>query len=123
MPRPHVPRSSSALLLLGALLVAAPPVAAQETRPAIRAVHAATPPKIDGRLDDEVWAGPSMAGDDWVSYTPLRGEPAKQGTQVWIAYDDSAIYFAFHCLDAEPSKIRSTISRRDTVWNDDWVGV
>src|SRR5262249_4765161 len=31
--------------------------------------------------------------------------------------------FAFKCFDAEPDKIRTTISRRDTVWNDDWVGV
>ena len=34
-----------------------------------------------------------------------------------------AIYFAFKCLDPEPDKIRTTISRRDNVWNDDWVGV
>ncbi len=39
------------------------------------------------------------------------------------AYDDEAIYFAFRCYDTEPDKIRSTISRRDNVWNDDWVGV
>jgi hypothetical protein len=40
-----------------------------------------------------------------------------------VAYDSTAIYFAFRCLDPEPDKIRSTISRRDNVWNDDWVGV
>ena len=58
-----------------------------------------------------------------MSYNPLRGEPERQRTEVWIGYDRDAIYFAFRCLDAEPDKIRTTISRRDNVWNDDWVGV
>ena len=58
-----------------------------------------------------------------MSYNPLRGEAEQQHTQVWVAYDGKAIYFAFKCLDPEPDKIRTTISRRDNVWNDDWVGV
>jgi hypothetical protein len=52
-----------------------------------------------------------------------RGEPARQRTSVWIAYDDEALYFAFRCFDEEPSKIRTTITRRDNAWNDDWIGV
>jgi len=58
-----------------------------------------------------------------MSYNPLRGQREQLQTQVWVAYDDKAIYFAFKCLDPEPDKIRTTISRRDNVWNDDWVGV
>src|SRR5699024_11116090 len=42
---------------------------------------------------------------------------------VWIAYDSTSIYFAFQCLDPEPGRIRATVSRRDNVWSDDWVGV
>ena len=38
-------------------------------------------------------------------------------------YDDAALYFAFHCVDPEPDKVRSTLSRRDQLWNDDWVGL
>src|SRR4051794_33630217 len=115
----HVVAIVAATIVTGA----ASSATAEESRPTIRAVRATTPPKIDGRLDDEVWSRPSMAGDDWASYNPLRGEPAKQRTEAWVAYDAAAIYFAFHCLDPEPDKIRSTISRRDNVWNDDWVGV
>ena len=54
---------------------------------------------------------------------PFGGEPEQQRTSVWIGYDSEAIYFAFRCYDDEPAKIRSTISRRDNVWSDDWVGV
>jgi hypothetical protein len=64
-----------------------------------------------------------MPLDGWASYHPLRGECAQQRTQVWVAHDDKAIYFAFRCHDAEPDRIKSTIARRDTVWNDDWVAV
>ena len=33
------------------------------------------------------------------------------------------VYFAFRCLDTQPDKIRTTISRRDNAFSDDWVGV
>ena len=91
--------------------------------PELHAVRATTPPQVDGVLDDATWAHEPMPLDPWVSYNPLRGEPAKQQTKVWIAYDDQAIYFAFRCLDEEPDKIRTTITRRDNAWNDDWIAV
>lgn len=58
-----------------------------------------------------------------MSYNPLRGEAAAEQTNVWIAYDDEAIYFAFRCHDSQPENIRTTISRRDSVFGDDWVGL
>jgi hypothetical protein len=89
----------------------------------LQARRVTTPPKLDGILDDEAWASGPQALDPWMSYNPLRGQKELLSTQVWVAYDDKAIYFAFKCLDPEPDKIRTTISRRDNVWNDDWVGV
>jgi hypothetical protein len=89
----------------------------------LNAGRAMTPPKIDGILDDELWSGEPLALDRWVSYNPLRGEAEQQRTNVWIGYDDAAIYVAFRCFDAEPDRIRTTISRRDNVWSDDWVGL
>jgi hypothetical protein len=74
-------------------------------------------------LDDAAWAHEPMPLDPWVSYNPLRGEPASQRTNVWITYDDQAIYFAFRCFDEQPDKIRTTITRRDNMGNDDWVAI
>jgi hypothetical protein len=91
--------------------------------PELRARHADVPPKLDGILDDAVWSTDALPMDKWVSYNPMRGEPALQRTDVWVAYDDKALYFAFRCYDTEPGQIRTTISKRDNVWNDDWVGV
>ena len=110
---------------MATILGLVPAAAGAQANPAVelRAVRAAVAPKLDGVLDDAAWAGDPLPADHWVSYSPLRGEPAQQRTQVWIVYDDKAIYFAFRCLDPEPARIRSTISRRDNVWNDDWVAV
>src|SRR5207237_8335237 len=61
--------------------------------------------------------------NDWISYNPLRGAKTDLRTEVRIAYDDRNIYFAFHCFDTEPDKIRTTLSRRDTAFNDDWIAM
>src|SRR5215831_10184784 len=85
--------------------------------------RAVEPPKIDGILNDEVWNREPLPLGEWVAYNPLRGGRADQRTEVRIAYDDRYLYFAFHCFDTEPDKIRTTISRRDTAFNDDWIAL
>jgi hypothetical protein len=85
---------------------------------AVPAIH------LDGVLDDEVWKQPPLQLDgDWISYNPIRGSHGDQRTEIRIAYDDRYIYFAFHCFDTDPSKIRTNISRRDTAFSDDWVAM
>src|SRR5438132_8651236 len=112
------------LLALSGIAVIASPVLGQTIkRTELRALRVSVPPKLDGILDDEAWAGPALPLDTWLSYNPINGEPAAQRTSVWIAYDEHAIYFAFKCFDTEPEKIRTTISRRDTAWNDDWIAI
>ena len=89
--------------------------------------RASAAPKIDGILDDEAWkvAPLPMTFDQWVSYGPVRGDkmPEIYKTEVRVTYDDRNIYFAFHCFDNEPDKIRTNVSRRDSAFNDDWVAL
>ena len=94
-----------------------------EERPTFHIAPATDPPKVDGILNDEAWNREPLPLGEWVSYNPLRGGHADQRTEVRIAYDDRNIYFAFHCFDTEPAKIRTTISRRDTAFNDDWIAM
>jgi hypothetical protein len=89
----------------------------------LRAVRIAAPPKLDGVLDDEAWSGDPLPLDTWMSYNPMRGEAAAEPTHVWMAYDDEALYVAFRCLDTQPNRIRTNISRRDNAFGDDWVGL
>src|SRR3979490_1394237 len=97
----------------------------RQKRRELAVARAAQPPKIDGVLDDEVWKQDPLPLGEWVSYNPFRGGKmsADLRTEGRIASDDRNIYFAFHCFDNEPDKIRTTISRRDTAFNDDWIAL
>ena len=81
------------------------------------------PPKIDGSLDDEVWQQCHPLSKDFITYNPMYGEVLPQKTVVFMAYDSENLYFAFHCYDTEPEKIKTSITRRDNQWRDDWVGL
>src|SRR5688572_9762631 len=100
------------------------PTTAQTPAPQeLHAVRISTPPTLDGVLDDAAWSGDPLPLAGWMSYNPMRGESAAEQTDVWIAHDEDAIYFALRCRDSQPNKIRTTISRRDNVFADDWVGL
>jgi hypothetical protein len=90
-----------------------------------RVARAAEPPLIDGVLDDAAWQVPPMPTSEWASYNPNRGDrmPEQFRTEVRVAYDDRNIYFAFHCFDNEPDRIRTTVSRRDNAFSDDWFAL
>jgi hypothetical protein len=92
-------------------------------RPQVVAERLAAPPRIDGVLEDDAWKGPALPLGEWLTYNPLNGDRLAQTTEVRVGYDDRAIYFAFHCVDPEPDRVRSTLSRRDQLWNGDWVGL
>ena len=98
------------------------PAPPPRARPVFHAVRVAKPPTIDGVLDDAAWTNPPVPADEWRSYNPLNGETIPQRTTVWVAYDDDNLYFAFKCDDPEPKQIKTSVSRRDNAFNDDWVG-
>jgi hypothetical protein len=106
---------------------AATPAAAPSApadRPQLEAVRVTTPPVIDGVLDDQAWTvAPQPLGDGWRSYNPLYGDAIKQDTTVWVAYDDQAMYFAFKCDDPDPKGIKTSVTRRDNIFPDDWIGL
>jgi hypothetical protein len=91
--------------------------------PELRLPHLSEKPKVDGVLDDAVWQTPPLPLGDWLTYDPVYGQHIVQSTQVWAAYDQTGVYFAFRCIDPEPDKIKTAISRRDTIFNDDWIGL
>ncbi|RPJ52736.1 MAG: hypothetical protein EHM24_33890, partial [Acidobacteria bacterium] len=82
-----------------------------------------TAPVLDGSLDEAAWSRPPLALGDWLSYNPMPGERITQKTDVWVGYDDRYLYIAFRCNDPEPGKIKTGIRRRDSLFNDDWVGL
>ncbi|MCP5051285.1 MAG: carbohydrate binding family 9 domain-containing protein [bacterium] len=89
----------------------------------LRPKATAEPPKIDGVLDDAAWASGPIITEPYTVNFPVYGERLPQETKVWITYDPDNIYFAFYCYDDEPDKIKATVSRRDSILDEDWVGV
>jgi hypothetical protein len=71
------------------------------------------PPRIDGKLDDEVWTR-AQAIDDMVQNDPDNMAAPTERTVVQVAYDDRSIYVAAHCYMTDPSKITTALGRRDT---------
>jgi uncharacterized protein DUF5916/cellulose/xylan binding protein with CBM9 domain len=92
-------------------------------RPDLRAHRVREAPAIDGILDDAAWREPALESGDWRSYNPLHGDTVPQQTKVWVAYDSDYLYFAFQCQDPQPGGIKTSITRRDNIWSDDWVGL
>ncbi len=96
---------------------------AATARPEMVIARTLVPPVLDGKLDDEAWAKSKLALGQWLTYNPVKGDKLAQTTEVWCTYDSSALYFAFRCLDPEAAKVKTSISRRDNIFNDDWVGL
>jgi uncharacterized protein DUF5916/cellulose/xylan binding protein with CBM9 domain len=103
--------------------VASPALAQQFIRPELHATRAVSPPIIDGVLNDEAWQTSPLETGEWLSYSPLNGDHVPQTTTVWLTFDDDYLYFAFKCDDPQPNEIKTSITRRDNIWNDDWVGL
>ena len=111
---------ASTVLLLGLV----PDAAAQQSVRAERhALRLRAAPIVDGVLNDEAWETPPLETGEWLSYNPLHGDRIPQTTTVWFGYDDDYLYFAFKCDDPEPLGIKTSVTRRDTIGNDDWVAV
>jgi hypothetical protein len=89
----------------------------------VQATRVDRAPVIDGLLDDEAWQVMPVTTGDWLSYDPLYGDPLPQRTTVWVAHDADAIYFAFKCDDPDPGGIKTSVTRRDNIWQDDWIGL
>lgn len=100
-------------------------VAHAQSQAEYRVSRAPEPPRIDGVLDDAAWKAAPMPTGSWASYNPNRGDamPDHFRIEARVAYDDRNVYFAFHCFDNEPDKIRTTVTRRDRAFSDDWLAV
>jgi hypothetical protein len=96
--------------------ISLPPEKAQP----VRLIKFEKPPVIDGKLDDEVWKGASVLKDFYQVQPGDNIAPSKQ-TEVLLGYDAKFLYLAYHAYD-EPGKIRATVAKRDSIFDDDYVG-
>ena len=83
----------------------------------IKAVRISEPLEIDGRLEEPLYLRTSYS--DFIQYEPYNGAKAGQKTDMWIAYDDAAIYVGARMWDSCPDSIVGRIGRRDAYLNAD----
>jgi len=81
-------------------------------RQTVNAVRIQSPPVIDGKLDEPVWAAlPLMT--DFSQYIPRNGAPATERSEVRLGYDDSALYICARLYDRAPDSLLTELSERD----------
>jgi|TARA_Y100000310_G_scaffold292945_1_gene322132 hypothetical protein len=67
--------------------------------------------KVDGLLDEPVWATIEPIAE-FVQRLPMDGGEPTEKSEMRIAYDDHYLYFGFTFFDSEPEKVRATILNR-----------
>ena len=92
------------------------------TRPTVVIGRTGTPPEIDGRLDDSVWETATHVRD-FIQIAPVEGAPGTEETEVWMAYDDDHLYFAFYAHYSRPEVMRINRADREEIRGDDRMSV
>jgi Domain of unknown function (DUF5916)/Carbohydrate family 9 binding domain-like len=90
----------------------------------IRAIPLTEPLTLDGRLDERLYHD-TDAISDFIQQEPLEGRPATEKTEVWVAYDEDAIYVGARLWESDPSKRVTSDMRRDAnnLYNNDHFGI
>ena len=76
----------------------------------VRVVRVATPPVIDGRLDDAVWAEADVI-TDFHQIRPGDGTEPSERTEVYLVYGPDALYVGARMYDSDPGQIAAPTVR------------
>ena len=85
----------------------------------VRMVRTDVPPVIDGVLDDAVWLNAALV-DDLHQVTPLEYAEPFERTEIYLLYDDDALYIGARLYDTEPEDITAqNLRQNDSIGDDD----
>ena len=83
-------------------------------RATIRAVRLTAPIRVDGRLDEAVYASvPPIS--DFIQTEPLEGSPATEKTELWVLFDHNNVYVVARCWESHPERMVVNEMRRDSL--------
>ncbi len=91
-------------------------------RPRLEIRRVASPPTLDGRLDDHAWRE-AVRVTEFTQHNPREGVPASEQTEVWLAYDSRALYVAIYAHYSDVSLMRANRADRDRADRDDRVSL
>lgn len=87
----------------------------------VRAIRVSEPIVVDGLLTEAVWKN----GNSVTKFTqrdPIEGATPTEKTEVWVAYDDDALYIGARMYDSAPDSIIARLARRDAFVSSDMFG-
>jgi hypothetical protein len=117
--------SNPAFVLRGPPAPVPPAVVSRDANGVIvRGIRMAEPLVFDGRLDDPMYRD-IAAISDFVQQEPDEGTPATDRTEVWIGFDDEALYVGARLWESDSSKRVTSDMRRDArnLFNNDHFAV
>ena len=80
----------------------------------MRAVRVDVPLRIDGQLDEPVYAAvPPMS--DFVQTEPVEGALATEKTEIWLLFDAENVYLMARCWESRPDRMMFSEMRRDNL--------
>ena len=92
------------------LIISLCSIVAQD-RPEVVATRTELTIKVDGLLDEPVWATIKPI-TEFVQRLPLDGGAPTEKSEMRVAFNNNFIYFGFTFFDSEPEKVRATILNR-----------
>jgi hypothetical protein len=92
--------------------------------PVTQAVRTSSPITIDGVINEETWkTAPLITNLMEMRPTPGRTEATGNRTEVYLLYDNSAVYFGGTLYEASRDSISQQLAGRDNIGVNDFVGV
>ncbi|MCX6143040.1 MAG: DUF5916 domain-containing protein [Ignavibacteriales bacterium] len=76
------------------------------------AVRTSVAPRLDGIMNEPEWKL-AVPASGFLQQDPVEGAPATMPTEIYVLYDDEALYFGCRMHDNDPSKIIARLARRD----------
>jgi len=128
----------AALVLLGSLFqdqsprpstssdkqMAVPPAPTAATLPkVIHIPRISRPPKLEEFESMHSQREDMARLSGFIEKDPIDGAQPTQQTDVYMGYDHQNLYVVWICFDKEPGKIRAHLSRRENIFDDDYVEI
>ena len=76
----------------------------------VRVIRVETIPVIDGKLDESVWKNAEVL-TDFHQTRPSEGAAPSEPTEVFLLYDDDALYIGARMYDSEPDRVSAPTVR------------
>src|SRR5262245_15136918 len=70
----------------------------------VHVVRVETAPTIDGKLDEPIWQQADVISD-FHQIRPGDGTPPSERTEVYLLYNEHALYIGARLYDSEPNRI------------------